>query len=378
MPLKRTITTLLQKRIGQNKVLLLFGTRRTGKTWLLKQLKAEINIKPLHFNGEDEDVQVMLSKRTIANYHRIIGKSKLLIIDEAQAIPDIGKILKLMIDETEDLTIIATGSSAFDLSNKAGDPLTGRSYTYHLYPIAQMELQDNESPLKTKQELDERLIYGSYPEMFNLETLEEKAIYLKELVNAYLLKDILMYEDIKNSSKVKDLLKLLAYQVGSEVSTNELSRQLGISKNTVDRYLDLLEKVDVIFKLSGYSNNLRKEVTKSSKWYFFDNGIRNTLINDMRLPHERQDMGALWENYCLYERMKTNAYKQSKREYYFWRTYDQQEIDFIEIEGKKMQAFEFKWGSGKMKVPVFFAKNYPDVPFEIINPESYLEFILVE
>lgn len=378
MRLSRVITALLQKRIGQNKVLLLFGTRRTGKTWLLRQLKASITLKPLHFNGEDSDVQLLFSKRTIANYKRIIGKYKLLLIDEAQAIPDIGKVLKLMIDEIEDLTIIATGSSAFDLSNKAGDPLTGRSYTYHLYPIAQMELQENETLLEVQQNLDERLIYGSYPELFNLETLEEKAAYLRELVNAYLLKDILMYEDIKNSSKVRDLLKLIAYQVGSEVSTNELSRKLGISKNTVERYLDLLEKVDIIFRLSGYSNNLRKEVTKSSKWYFFDNGIRNALINDMRLPHERQDMGALWENYCLYERMKTNAYNQDKAEYYFWRTYDQQEIDFIEVSGNKVKAFDFKWGNVKKKVPVFFAKNYPDVPFEIINTDNYLEFILVE
>jgi len=378
MILKRITTDLLHKRIGQNKVLLLFGTRRTGKTWLLKQLKLSIETKPLHFNGEDGDVQLLFSKRTIANYKRIIGKSTLLIIDEAQAIPDIGKVLKLMIDEIEELTIIATGSSAFDLSNKAGDPLTGRSYTYHLYPIAQLELQETENLLETQQHFDERLIYGSYPELFNLETLEEKAVYLKELVNAYLLKDILMYEDIKNSSKVKDLLKLLAYQVGSEVSTNELSRQLGISKNTVERYLDLLEKVDIIFKLGGYSNNLRKEVTKSSKWYFFDNGIRNTLINDMRLPHERQDMGALWENYCLYERMKTNAYHQLETEYFFWRTYDQQEIDLIEVREGRLLALDFKWGNGRKKVPVFFAKNYPDVPFEVINQDNYLTFILAE
>jgi len=317
MSIPRKTTDLLKKRLGQNKVLLLFGTRRTGKTWLLKQLKHNLKSQPLHFNGEDTDMQQLLSKRTIANYKRIVGKHKLLIIDEAQAIPDIGKILKLMIDELPDLTIIATGSSAFDLSNKAGDPLTGRSYTYHLYPVAQLELQDTETAIDTQQGFDERLIYGSYPELFNLDTLEEKEAYLKELVNSYLLKDILMYEDIKNSSKIKDLLKLIAYQVGAEVSLNELSRQLGIAKNTVERYLDLLEKVDIIFRLGGYSNNLRKEVTKSSKWYFFDNGIRNTLINDLRLPHQRQDIGALWENYCLYERMKTNAYQQAKAEYYF-------------------------------------------------------------
>ncbi len=220
------------------------------------------------------------------------------------------------------------------------------------------------------------MIFGSYPELFSLETTQEKAEYLKNLVNSYLLKDILMFENIQNSSKIFDLLKLIAYQAGSEVSLEELGKQLGMSKNTVERYLDLLTKVQILFKLSGYSSNLRKEVTKLSKWYFFDNGIRNAIINDFRLPAVRQDMGLLWENYCIYERIKLNRYLNTGAEYFFWRTYDQQEIDLIEKVGPVMNAFEFKYGDKTQKVPAFFAKNYPDAGFTIINKESYLDFVL--
>jgi uncharacterized protein len=316
-----------------------------------------------------------LENRSAANYKRIIGNNKLVVIDEAQVIPEMGKVLKLMIDENEDLTIIATGSSAFDLSNQTGEPLTGRSYTYYLYPLAQIELLAQENFLETKQNLDERLIFGSYPEVLNLNTLEDKADYLKDLVNSYLLKDILVFEKILNSNKILDLLKLIAYQVGSEVSYDELAKQLGMSKNTVERYLDLLAKVQILFRLGGYSSNLRKEVTKSSKWYFYDNGIRNAILTNFKLPATRNDMGALWENYCLYERIKRNTYLKKDSQYYFWRTYDQQEIDFIEIESNKISAVDFKWGDKVKKVPAFFSKNYPTADFKVVNRDNYLEFI---
>jgi len=376
MKIQRSSRQQLTKRIGQNKVLLLFGTRRVGKTHLVKDLEKKSNLPFLHLNAEDTDTAILLENRSIANYKRLLGDTKLLVIDEAQVIPDIGKILKLLIDEFEYLTIIATGSSAFDLSNQTGEPLTGRSYTYYLYPIAQAELAGYENALQTKQNLEDRLIFGSYPETFSLETSEEKAEYLKNLVNSYLLKDILMFENIQNSNKILDLLKLIAYQAGSEVSLDELGKQLSMSKNTVQRYLDLLTKVQILFKLGGYSSNLRKEIIKSSKWYFFDTGIRNAIINDFRLPAIRQDMGLLWENYCIYERIKLNRYANTGTEYFFWRTYDQQEIDLIEKKGQSINAFEFKYGNQSKKIPAFFAKSYPDANFTIINKENYLDFIL--
>ncbi|MBC7913173.1 MAG: ATP-binding protein [Pyrinomonadaceae bacterium] len=374
MVINRQILQQIRSKVGLNKVILLFGTRRVGKTVLIKQLEKELELPFLHLNAEDTDVMELLSVKTVANYKRLIGNNKVLIIDEAQVIPDIGKILKLMIDELE-ITIIATGSSAFDLRNQTGEPLTGRSITYQLYPIAQTELIKKESLVQTRQNLDERLIFGSYPEIFSLDTLDEKAKYLKDLVNAYLLKDILILENIKNSSKIFDLLKLIAYQAGSEVSYDELGKQLGMSKNSVQLYLDLLSKVNILFKLGGFSTNLRKEITKSSKWYFFDNGIRNAIINDFRLPANRNDMGILWENYCMYERIKRNAYLQKDVNYYFWRTYDQQEIDFIENETGKISAADMKWGQAQKRIPAYFAKNYASAEFLNINKDNYLDWI---
>jgi len=374
--ISRYLKSTILRKIGKNKVILLFGTRRVGKTWLIEQITAEANIEYIFLNGEDQDIQTLLATRTAANYKRILGNSKLLVIDEAQVIPEIGKILKLLIDSFKDLTIIASGSSAFDLSNQTGEPLTGRSITYYLYPIAQLELAPNENGLQTAQNLEERLIFGSYPEIFKLETLAEKSQYLTELVKSYLLKDILIYENIQNSNKLFDLLKLIALQIGSEVSIDELSRSLGISKNTVNRYLDLLSKVFIIYKIGGYSNNLRKEVTKSSKWYFYDNGIRNAIINDFRLLSLRNDQGILWENYGFSERIKKTNYEQQGAQYYFWRTYDQQEIDLIETKNGEMVAIDFKWSNQKKKIPGFFAKNYPHASFSIINKENYLDFIL--
>lgn len=375
MNINRLLSKTIIEKIGQNKVVLIFGTRRVGKTHLIKKIESTIKIPYLHLNAEDADVKTLLENRSVANYKRLLNNNYLLVIDEAQVIPDIGKILKLMIDEFPNLTIIATGSSAFDLSNQTGEPLTGRNFTYYLYPVAQAELEEN--LLQTKQNLEEQLIFGSYPEVFSVETLDEKQEYLKNLVNSYLLKDILLFENIKNSSKILDLLKLVAYQNGSEVSFDELGKQLGMSKNTVEKYLDLLQKVQIIFKLNGFSSNLRKEITKSSKWYFFDNGIRNAIINDFRLPALRQDMGLLWENYCIYERIKINRIYKTETEYFFWRTYDQQEIDLIEKNKDEIKAFEFKFGKNKKKIPAFFQKNYPQATFQVISPEDYLDFILM-
>lgn len=370
----RILYKTVKANLSKQKVSLLLGARRVGKTELLRKLKEELGDKCLWLNGEDENVAALLENRSTANYKRILGGYQLLIIDEAQYIPAIHQKVKLMIDEIKPLHIIITGSSAFDLQ-QGSEPLVGRSISYQLFPIAQMELSTTESLLETKQNLEERLIYGSYPEVVTINSLPEKRQYLSELVNTFLLKDILAFEDIRNPQKIKDLLVLISYQIGNEVSSDELGKQLGMSKNTVDRYLDLLTKVFVICKRTGFSRNLRKEVVKSSRWYFYDNGIRNALINNFNLLAVRQDVGMLWENYMCSERIKFNTYSSKPVNSHFWRTYDQQEIDLIEEADAQLAAFEMKWKQGKARLPVAFGKAYPNANFEIITNDNYLEFI---
>lgn len=362
--------------MGKQKVVMLYGTRRVGKTTLIQNIADEREEDVLMLQGEDIQVAEMLQQRTIANYKRLIGKKKIVIIDEAQAVPQIGPALKLMIDNIKNITIIATGSSSFDLVSAAGEPLVGRQLIYYLYPIAQVELSVVEDFLTTAYNLSDRLIYGSYPELWHLRDPEEKESYLKSLVNSYLMKDILMYESVKGADVLYKLLQLLAFQVGSEVSTVELGNALQLNRGTVDRYLDLLAKVFIIFPLSGYSNNLRKEVSKSKKWFFYDNGIRNALINNFSSLKSRNDVGQLWEQYILSERMKFNAYRGYQPQYYFWRTYDGQELDLLEVNNKQeLFAFECKWKDGKVKAPQAFSKAYPDAGFAVINQQNYLDYI---
>ena len=280
--IQRPLKQIINKYLTNNKVIILLGSRRVGKTILIKSIENDFEGNKLHLNGDDIDTHVILKERTVANYKRLLQNVALLIIDEAQEIPEIGKILKLIVDEIKPIKIIVTGSSAFDLLNNTGEPLTGRSYSFMLYPIAQLELMPNENILNTRQNLDERLIYGSYPELFHLNTLAEKENYLKSLVQSYLLKDILAIDNaVRNTAKFNDLLKLLAYQIGNEVSYDELGKQLGMSKNTVEKYLDLLSKVFIIYKVSGFSRNLRKEIVKTTRWFFMDNGIRNAIISTL-------------------------------------------------------------------------------------------------
>lgn len=375
--LERAITSKLLNKLIANKVLVLLGARRVGKTILIQELlKRHIKEPYLMLNGEDMATMAILAQRTVENYQRLIGTKKLLIIDEAQKIPEIGLALKLMVDSITGLKIIATGSSVFDLSNKLGEPLTGRKYTFYLFPLAQMEYSNSENLVETRARLEERMIYGCYPELLSLTGNDEKAVYLNEMVGSYLLKDILEYEGIKNSSKVLKLLQLIAFQIGKEVSLEELGKQLGISRNTVERYLDLLSKVFVIYRLPGFSRNLRNEITKTSRWYFYDNGIRNALINNFNPLMIRNDTGELWENYLLAERLKFQHYNGIHSNNYFWRTYQQQEIDLIEEREGKLFAYEIKWRSGKVvRIPSAWVKAYPESSFEVIHPENYLEWI---
>lgn len=374
-PIKRILQDRIVARIEPNKAVLIFGARRVGKTVLIRQLLNSFEGKTMLLNGEDYDTLALLEERSIANYRHILDGIDLLAIDEAQNIPDIGAKLKLIVDEIDSIRIIASGSSSFDLQNKAGEPLVGRSTQFHLTPFSQKEIALTETALETRQNLESRLIYGAYPEVVTLDSFERKSDYLRDIVGAYLLKDILTIDGLKNSGKMKDLLRLVAFQLGNEVSYDELGKQLGMSKNTVEKYLDLLSKVFVVYRLGAYARNLRKEVTKAGKWYFYDNGIRNAIIGNFNSLSIRQDVGALWENYLISERIKANYNNGLGKEFYFWRTYDRQEIDLIEESSNSITALEFKWGDKKPNVPAVFKKAYPNATFDVVNRDNYLNFI---
>lgn len=374
--LTRSIEAKLLKSLVPNKVIVLLGPRRIGKTVLLNRLLRKIDEPSIFLNGEDITTHELLNRRSIQNYENILGGKRLLIIDEAQNIEGIGRILKLMIDGISELKIIVTGSSAFDIANVTGEPLTGRKKTFYLYPLSEKEYRTIEAPNQYKDNLDKRLIYGNYPELLHLESKEDKVDYLNEILNSYLLKDILTLDKIRNSNKIFNLLRLIAFQIGNEVSNQELGRQLGMSKNTVERYLDLLSKVFVIHQLGGFSKNLRKEVTKSSKWYFYDNGLRNILIANMNPISLRNDIGQLWENYLISERLKQQTYDGTIVNRYFWRTYDGQEIDLIEEKEGRLDAFEIKWGTHRnVKVPPKWSESYDDARFSIIDQTNYYDWI---
>ncbi|EKE00820.1 MAG: hypothetical protein ACD_21C00268G0007 [uncultured bacterium] len=301
---------------------------------------------------------------------------ELLAIDEAQKIPNIGANLKILVDQVPNIKIIATGSSSFELAGQVGEPLTGHKATITLYPVAQLELLNLYNAHELKDKIAEWLIFGGYPEIIATAGKNKKIKLLEELVYSYLLKDILELDRIKNSKKLLDLLRLLAFQVGNEVSLSELGRQLGIDYKTVERYLALLEKAFVVYNLRGFSRNLRKEVTKTSKYYFYDNGIRNTIISNFNSIEQRNDVGALWENFIFIERCKKRSYHEIIANSYFWRTWEQQKIDLIEERGGKLFAYEFKWNESKAPPPPQqWIEAYPDSAFSVVNRKNYLEFI---
>ncbi|MFN3756644.1 MAG: ATP-binding protein [Flavobacterium sp.] len=373
---QRTVLSDLENKLRPNKVLILLGARRVGKTQLIKKYLRNTNLKPLQLNGEDLNDARLLEERTVSNYSILLQGIDVLVIDEAQNIPEIGLILKVIVDTIEGIRVLVTGSSMFDLANKLGEPLVGRKHTLYIFPLAQMEFSAQENFKETTEHLELRLIYGGYPELTHYDSWYEKKDYLKEIINSYLLKDILMFDGIKNSDKIYYLLRLVAFQIGKEVSLQELGKQLQMSKNTVERYLDLLSKVFVVFKVEGFSRNLRKEITKTSRWYFYDNGVRNAILNDFNMLQNRTDIGQLWENYLVSERVKKQHYHKMFKQNYFWRTYDQQELDWLETEAESISGFEFKWNEDKKsKVPVAFAKAYPEASFEVITRKNYLVFI---
>ncbi len=370
----RFLTDDILKSLHPGFVTGLFGARRTGKTFLMEQIRDRIEGKQiLMVQGDNLDVAEILSSQRLSVLKQFTAGYDYLFIDEAQKIPGIGDNLKLIVDNIPELAVFVTGSSAFDLKNKIGEPLTGRSKYFYLYPIAQLELKDDF--LTSKENLESRLIYGSYPQIMTATTEMERRDMLESIKNGVLLKDILELDNLKDSLFILNLLRLIAFQIGNDVSATELANRLGVSKNTVTRYLELLEKCYILFSLPGFSRNLRKEITKSHRYFFWDNGIRNVVISNFNRLSLRDDTGRLWENFCISERLKRNHNLRMHCNYFFWRTYDQKEIDLIEESDGYLTGFEFKWTEKTAKIPHEFLATYKNSTFNIIHKENYLDFV---
>ena len=367
----------LEKLIKSGKVLIIYGPRRVGKTTLLNDFLSKTKLKYKLDSGDSIKVQQILSSQDFSQIKEYVSGYELIAIDEAQQIPNIGLGLKILVDQMPKLKIIATGSSSFDLAQKVGEPLVGRKRTIILFPFSQTELLEKYNKFELKQNLEDFLVFGSYPEVIIAKTRKEKINSLNELVNSYLLKDVFNLERIKGSKQIIDLLKLLSFQVGNEVSINELATQIRLDVKTVDKYLDILEKAFVLKRLGALSRNLRKEISSKAKYYFYDNGVRNAIISQFNGLDDRNDVGFLFENFVVMERLKKQEYSNSLfANNYFWRTYDKKEIDFIEERDGKLFGYEIKWKDKKIKAPADWLSAYPGSEFSVISPENYLEFIV--
>ncbi len=379
MYIPRAIENQIIKKIKDKKVIVIYGSRQAGKTTLVKKISQQVSNKFREIKivtGEDLETRRWLSSQSVSKLKEFIGKTDLLIIDEAQRIENIGLNLKLIADQIPEVKIIATGSSSFELSKQVGEPLVGRKWQFTLYTLSQLELGKIETPFETKQNLEKRMIFGSYPEVIVSQSREDKREILGGILDNYLFRDLLVFQDIRRADKLVDLLRLLAFQIGKEVSLRELSSNLNLNVVTVEKYLDLLEKVFVIKRIFGFSRNLRKEVTKNSRFYFLDNGIRNVVINNFNSLEMRNDCGELWENYLFSERLKKQEYQNIYANNYFWRTYDQKEIDWVEEREGKLFGFEFKWSEKiKIKTPKEWLATYSNASFEVVNRENYSKFI---
>ena len=370
--LQKTIQDKLER---SNKIILLYGPRQVGKTTLVQQIVGMLPLRTLVANGDELRYADALSSRDSRVLEGLVKGYELLVIDEAQRIPDIGLNLKILHDSMPSLRIIATGSSSFELANRVSEPLTGRTWTHVLFPIAICELAQIYNPFELRDLLDEGLVFGSYPEIQTMSGDTERTELLREICGSYLYKDILELTGIRNRDKIADLLRLLAYQIGSQVSLEEIGRSLGMGKDTVNSYIDLLEKSFVVFRLAGFSRNLRKEIVKTKKIYFYDLGIRNTLIDNLkRLPY-RNDVGQLWENFLIIERLKTLSYQGGTKNRYFWRTYTGAEIDYVEESGGQLQGYEFTHGNKRKKPPATWNETYPEATWKLVNSDNYLDFL---
>lgn len=365
-----------QIRVG-GKVVLVYGARQVGKTTLVRQALSELPYKTLSINADEARFIDVLSSRDLRQLRGLVEGYEALFVDEAQRIPEIGINLKLLVDTIPSLRTIVTGSSSLDLASKVQEPMTGRAWVHNLYPIATAELALTQSPFELREGLDERLRFGSYPEVFAYANYEDKRDYLRNLTTSYLYKDVLELGGVRNAAGLRNLVGLLAHQIGQEVSLTELGAQLQMNKETVAAYMDLLEKSFVIFRLSGFSRNLRKEISKQSKVYFWDVGVRNAVIDNHRQLTERVDAGALWENFVVAERLKLIAYARLPIRLYFWRTYDGAEIDIIEEREGALRAIECKWGNAKARLPNSFATAYPGATFETVRPNDFVSYLTI-
>ena len=372
--IERKLKEIINQQLFRGKAIIIVGPRQVGKTTLLDELVRQSDKRILSLNCDEPEVQTMLTNTNVAKLRTIIGNHELILIDEAQKVDNIGLTLKLIVDNIKDVQVVATGSSAFELRNRLNEPLTGRKFEYQMYPISCEEIINTYGLLEERRTLENRLIYGSYPDI--IMHPEEARRYLNDLTQSYLYKDVLSLDSLRKPQLLDKLLQALAFQVGSEVSTNELARTLQTDSKTIDKYLDLLEKCYVIFRLSGLSRNLRTELKRAKKIYFYDNGVRNAVIQQFAPVNLRNDMGALWENFFIAERMKRKHYSGHYCNSYFWRTTLQQEIDLIEESDGAMTAFEMKWNPSKK---VLFSKSFTEAynveEAVTITPENYLEYL---
>lgn len=373
------ITRTLQQRIEGNlfkgKAIVLIGARQVGKSTLFRQIVERLGEPVLSLNCDEPEVRELLAGTNTRELQLLIGNNRLVVIDEAQRVTEIGMTLKRITDNFPNVQLMVTGSSSFELQNRLNEPLTGRKYEYHLYPVSTRELLDNEGLLSVRQSLESRLVYGSYPDIIN--HADEAKELLMNIAGSYLYKDLLALDDIRRPALLEKLLVALALQVGNEVSYNEIAQTIGSDSKTVEKYIDLLEKCNIVFRLGAFSRNLRTELKKSKKVYFYDNGIRNAVIQNFAPLAMRNDTGALWENFFISERIKSNEYGGRYAKSYFWRTTQQQEIDYIEEADGNFTVFEMKWNPRKKTTPLpsSFLKNYPVTHSAVITPENYLEWV---
>ena len=374
--IRRQLQSTIESRLFKGKAIILIGARQVGKSTLFAQIASTREESIINLNCDEPEVKELLSDLNTQGLQTLIGKNKIMIIDEAQRVKDIGMTLKRITDNFPDVQLLVTGSSALGLQDKLNEPLTGRKYEYHLYPISTGELYSNDGLLRVKQSLETRLIYGSYPDVIN--HADEAKELLMNIADSYLYKDLLSLDDIRRPMLLEKILIALALQVGSEVSYNEIAQTVGSDSKTVEKYIDLLSKCYIIFQLNAFSRNIRTELKKSKKIYFYDNGIRNAILQNFAPIPLRQDIGALWENFIISERIKANHYNRRYVKSYFWRTSTQQEIDYSEECDGAFSVFEMKWNPKKANttIPQSFQKNYNVAEIAIVTPMNYLEHII--
>ena len=377
MKIKRFLLDQLKDALTPGKVFVLYGPRQVGKTTLAQDLLDVVSLRTKFVNADELVYREALASQDRQRLGEVLGEAELLVIDEAQRVPEIGLNLKILVDSFPHAIILATGSASFELANQISEPLTGRKLTFNLFPVGFGEISATLGTLEARTQLERWLVWGGYPDIVNTDPPALRERLLGELVGSYLYRDLLELEGIRRSDKIVDLLRLLAFQIGQEVSLAELATSLALNRQTVERYLDLLEKVFVIYKVNGFSRNLRKEVTKNSRYYFYDNGVRNSLIQNFNPPHLRNDTGQLWENYLMIERRKRNQITSHSVNTYFWRTYDQKEIDYIEEHSGKLYGYEFKWQGGAIRRATRneFLEAYPGSKLLTINQENFESFL---